>query len=55
VYGKQTLTLEQYVNDLGHDKERQDKKGLSGKEDPNLLLEDLGGSGSGLPAVGGGK
>lgn len=48
VYGERTLTLEQYVNDLGHDKDRQDKKGLSGQEDPNLLLEEAaGGSGSG--------
>ena len=56
IYGEQTLTLEQYVNDLGHDKERQDKKGLSGKEDPSLLLDgaDSGaGSPSSLPAGGG--
>lgn len=47
VYGDTSLTLEQYINDLGHDKEREDKKGLSGQEDPNLLLEDAGGSGGG--------
>ncbi len=42
VYGERTLTLEQYIHDLGHDKEREDKKGLSGQSDPSLLLEGAG-------------